>query len=213
MIRLKMKLADDTHVDIEELAEHIQDTDTLTLFLKREVVIHPESLQWTEGDQSFEDAETNNVEGEDGSGGYIPYDELGTPVRDLHPDEQADMDEDDYYYQIETAEWEGDSDFESFVAEWMNENKDSYKDLVTNGCVSGMVSKLVYHSQVLDCIREHKRELEMIVQDIAENLGDMDFLFGLCEYNKRDFSFDRLVWMCFEETVRQTVGQLDLSDI
>ena len=213
MIHLKIKLADGTTIDIDELADHIKDTETLTLFLDREIVINPKSLQWIEGTQSFEDAETYNEEGEDGEGGFIPYDEFGVPIRDLEPDEQAATNENNYYYQIETAEWVGKSDYELYVANWMNDHHDSYKDIVTHGCVNGTMSDLVHHNQILQHIKYYKTELEVIIQEIADSLDDMGFLFGQSEYNKRDFSFDRLVWMCFEETVRQTVAQLNLNDI
>jgi len=214
MINLSIKLADGTHVDIDELIEQLNNTDALTLLLNREIVMHPVSLQWIEGSQSFEVAERDNEEDDDGNGGgYLPYNWEGVLIRDLDPDEQEELDEDEHYYQVETAEWSGTTDFETFVANWMNDNRDAYKDLITNGCVSGMVGELVYHSQVLDCIREHKRDLEIIVQEIAESLGDMGFLFGQCEYRPSNFTFDRLVWMCFEHSVREALLQFQLSDV
>ena len=212
MIHLKIELADGTEIDTDEFAEHIRSTDTLTTILNQEVVVHPDTLQWIDGIQSFEEAEANNPEDDDGAGGYIPYDSHGVPIRTLHPEEKELIDEDEYYYQISEIKWVGKTHYEQFVAQWMNENRDSYKGLIYNGCISGMVGELIYHNQVLDCIKEHKSELEAIIQETANSLGDMGFLFGESEHSS-DFSFDKLVWMCFEQTVRNTLNHLMLTDI
>ena len=214
MIKLKIQLANSTHISDVEIAPHIKDTETLTLFMNQEVVVHPETLQWTEAKQPFEIAERDNEEDENGdAGGFLPYDEFGVLVRDLPFEEQLQHTYDDSYWQVSEIAWEGETGFEEFVATWMNESQDAYKDLLTNGCQSGMVSELVYHYQVISCIKAHKRELEGIVQEIADEFGDMGFLFGKCEWNPKDFSFDRLVWMCFEETVKTALHTLQLEDV
>ena len=211
MINLNVQLADGTSINIDELIEQLNNTHALTLLLNREIVMHPENLQWVEGSQSFEEAERVNEEDNDGNGGgYLPYNWEGILIRDLDPDEQDN--EDEYYFQVETAEWSGSTEFEKYVADWMNDNPDSYKDLITNGCISGMVPDLIYENQIIEHIQEYKRDLEIIIQEIANNL-DMGFLFGQCEYKPSNFTFNKLVWMCFEETVRKTLQHFQLSDI
>ena len=211
MIHLQVNLNDGTNLDANDLADHIRDTDELTLFMEQEVVVHPKSLQWTKAEQSYEIAERDNEEGEDGEGANLPYHETGLLIRNVHPEVKAELDENDYYYQVAEIEWVGKTDYERYVADWMNENRESYKDMITHGCESGMMSDLIYHSQILSHIEDYKRELECIVQEIYDDIGDLGFLFGA--NNTGDFSFDRLVWMCFEQTVRNTISQLQLNDI
>ena len=209
MINLKVKLADGTSVNPHELAKQIRTTDTLTIFLNQEALVHPTTLQWIEGNQSFYIAERDNEEDAEGNaGGFLPYNEFGELIRDLPDDEQSEITEDEYYYQIAEIQWEGENDFETFVANWMNRNRDSYKDLVTHGCVSGMVGELIYHNQIIQCIKKHKHDLEAIIQDLADSLDNMNFLF-----KPNNFSFDILVWMCFEETVKKALQNLDIEDI
>ena len=214
MIELKIQLANATQIDMDEINEHINDSDELTLFMDKKVLVHPTTLSWIESPQLFEHAERDNEEDSDGNGGgYLPYVDTGELARDHTTKTGETVDEDDYYYQVSDIEWEGETEFEEYVANWMNENPESYKDLITHGCISGMIPDLLYHNQILECLRDYKRDLENIIQEIADNLGDMGFLFGQCQYNSNDFSFDRLIWMCFEETVRQTLSNLDLDDI
>ena len=213
MIHLILQLADGTDLDTDMFSEQIRDTDALTQIMNQNVLVNAATLQWIDAPEPFQIAEENNEEIDDEGGGYLPYDDCGELIRDLDPEEQNELDEDDYYYHITKAEWVGKSDYEGYVANWMNENHDAYRDMITHGCETGMMSDLIYHSQVMEHLKTYKREIEYVVQEIADDLGDMGFLFGQTEYNKRDFSFDRLVWMCFEETVRNTLRQLDLEDI
>ena len=79
-------------------------------------------------------------------------------------------------------------------------------DVITHGCASGCVGSLIYTSDILKVLSEHARDIQYKVQEIAENIGGMDDFMT-------DFTFDRLVWMCFEETVRDALMRLNLDDV
>ena len=101
--------------------------------------------------------------------------------------------------------------FKGFVQDEMNKHsKESVywcHDVITHGCAGGTVPSLVYTSDCLKVLAEHTRDIESQIQEIAENIGLEGFM------NFDDFSFDKLVWMCFEETVRDVLSNLQLDDI
>ena len=208
MIDLKLTLANGDTLNSEKLADHIKDFNALLPILEREVIMHPEEIEWIEGSQTFHDAERDNEEDADGNaGGFLPYNQFGELIRSLPIDEQSKLEEDDYYYQVSEVEWEGNTNFESFVTKWMNENPSALKDVITYGCASGCVGSLIYTSDCLKVLAEHALDIQHKIQQIAEDFGNGEFM------DFTDFSFDKLIWMCFEQTVREVLSNLQLDDI
>ena len=141
---------------------------------------------------------------------YIKYAETCSEEEDENPTPFSEFDID--YYRIRHAEWEvyGNHDnFEEYVCSWMNDNPESLKDVITHGCINGAVPELIYHKQVMDCLVKYKNEIQHKAQEIVDDTGDANFLF---DPNNGGFSIDKLVWMCFEETVRNALAQFDLED-
>ena len=99
--------------------------------------------------------------------------------------------------------------FKGFVQDEMNKHsKESVywcHDVIVHGCAGGTVSSLIYTSDCLKVLAEHTRDIESQIQEIAENIGLEGFM--------NDFSFDKLVWLCFEQTVRDVLSNLQLDDI
>lgn len=213
-IDLKLTLASGDTIEGHEIANHIKNFDSLQLLLNQKAVVHPINHDWVEGLQSFYEAERDNEEIEDEGGGHLPYDQFGELIRDLDADEQEYLDEDDYYYQITEVDWEPkrDSEFEAFVAKWMKENGEYLQDLTTHGCQNGTVSELVHHQQIWKKLEKHYLDIEIKVQEIYDSLGSMDFLFSR-GYGSSGFTFSKIVWMCFEETVKEALQRLDLEDV
>ena len=213
-IDLKLTLANGDTIEGYEIANYIKDFDALRTLLNQEAVVHPTNYDWEECEQSFQKAEQDNVEINGEGGAYLPYDRYGKLVRNLEPDEQEWLDEDDYYYQIAEVEWQpqNNSEFEAFVANWMGENGDYLQDLTVHGCVNGTVSELSTQQQISQVIEKHRAEIEMKVQEIYDSFGEIDFLFSK-GYNNHGFTFNRLIWMCFEETVKEALQRLDLEDV
>ena len=101
--------------------------------------------------------------------------------------------------------------FKSFVQDEMNKHsKDSIywcHDVITHGCASGTVSSLIYTSDCLKVLAEHASDIENKINQIGEDFGESYSM------NYANFSFDKLIWMCFEETVRDVLSNLQLDDI
>lgn len=99
--------------------------------------------------------------------------------------------------------------FKGFVQDEMNkhckENVYWCHDVIIHGCAGGTVPSLIYTSDCLKVLAEHPSDIELQIQEIAENIGLEDFM--------EDFSFDKLVWLCFEQTVRDVLSNLQLDDI
>ena len=213
-IDLKLTLANGDTIEGYEIADHVKDFDALQLLLNQKAVVHPTNHDWVEGLQSFYEAERDNKEIEDEGGGHLPYDQFGELIRNLDADEQEYLDQDDYYYQITEVNWEPKigSEFEAFVAKWMKENGEYLQDLTTHGCQNGTVSELIHHQQIWEKLKKHYLDIEIKVQEIYNSLGSMDFLFST-DHGSTGFTFNKVLWMCFEETVRESLQHLDLEDI
>jgi hypothetical protein len=105
------------------------------------------------------------------------------------------------------------------VRRWLNrtgENYDrgwkgAYDDLATGGCISGMVSHLVYYHDTLRFYRRHKQEITALLSQALSDSGlkcaselfkgwDSDDPLALDTPNQ-----NFLAWFAFEETARNLV--------
>jgi len=70
-----------------------------------------------------------------------------------------------------------------------------FSDLLQHGCVSGMVSSLVYYSDTHAFFDQHYAAIEDLRDDVEDNLGEPLQIKG----DLKNF----LVWFAFEETAYQ----------
>lgn len=120
-----------------------------------------------------------------------------------------DEDKEAGYLGVQSVKWVGNSDFEKYVAKWMNKERGNptiYTDLIMNGIASG-ITHLIWSKECLRVIGKFGWDLQSILDDMHDSIGEMEFLF------KDGFTFDRVVWCCFEETVRTALMDLQLDDI
>jgi hypothetical protein len=85
------------------------------------------------------------------------------------------------------------------------------RDLEQGGCVSGLVSELIYYADTLPFYRKHKKEIDELVYCLCEETGQhpADLFTG---WEKSDsFAVEThnqnlLAWVGFEETARELSG-------
>ena len=202
-ITLKIELTNSYALNEEEIIAIANSYDDLYPILADHAVINPINKLYVDITPSYtreaEEIHTKNK--------HEPYNELGTPIKDLNEsDKKIYNDKDEYYWRPNHIKWYGDSDFETFAADWMTRHPESLKDLCMHGCQSGVVSELIYTSDIKGYLHEYYLDIQEIVCEIYEDIGEPSFM-------SKDFSFDQLVWMCFEETVRKALYALELDDI
>ena len=73
--------------------------------------------------------------------------------------------------------------------------KDFFTDLLEHGCVSGMVSGLIYYVNTHKFFDKHYEQIEKLRQDYEEHTGEPLKI----EYDLKNF----LAWFAFEETARK----------
>jgi len=196
---LKLTLANGKVIEIDEHEENaIRNSDELrSLFNGTACIYHYEE----EGKEDFTDPEDMLFELEVGIDPAKEYDE---PYQRITKVKWNFAD----HYMTETGmKAEG---FKGFVEDQMNEHSedDVYwcYDVANHGCASGTVGCLIYTSDCLKVLAEHSRDIEGIIQEIGEDLGAKAI-------DLKDFTFDKLVWMCFEQTLRDALQALYLEDI
>src|SRR5690606_23422025 len=78
------------------------------------------------------------------------------------------------------------------------------KDLLTHGCVSGMVGGLIYYYDTHKFFDDYYDEIEDLRQDMLEQGIDM------LEYIKENDFKNHMAWMAYEETMRQISDELEV---
>jgi len=64
------------------------------------------------------------------------------------------------------------------VINWSNEDQENYpeksklEDLQSHGCISGMVSDLIYYADTVKFYKAHKKEIISLVSEFCENTGE-----------------------------------------
>ena len=99
------------------------------------------------------------------------------------------------------------------LLEWLNPEdhgydteKDQLEDLLQHGCVSGMVSHLIYYGDTLQYYHDHKEEINDLLTENLFNTGlSVPEMFG-DKWDKEDplvletNNQNLLAWFGFEET-------------
>lgn len=78
--------------------------------------------------------------------------------------------------------------------------KDFFSDLLSHGCISGMISHLVYYADTQTYFDKHYDEIEEIRFDLEDSLGEMLKPQGDL---KNWYS-----WLAFEETARKIAQEI-----
>ena len=193
--------------EIDEYEENaIQDKDDLTSVFEGTAAIY--HVPATDDDEAFTDPEEMVFHldpDEDPNEGTDPNQPFSKP-----------------FVRIKSAEWDFAGGYENplgyrgegfkgYVQNEMNENSKEELgwcyDVIHNGCASGCVGGLVYTSDCLKVLAQHAYEIQNMVQEIAGEYGSDENI------KLEEFSFDKLVWMCFEEVVRDALRKLELNDV
>lgn len=102
-----------------------------------------------------------------------------------------------------------------------NNNADGYntikgwvEDLLSHGCVSGMVSELIYYRDTVKFYKNNRVEIQALLKDTLQETGcnSPADLFG-DKWDKEDiFATDDLnrnllAWFAFEETIRNLASR------
>ena len=81
--------------------------------------------------------------------------------------------------------------------------KDFFNDLLSHGCVSGMISRLVFYNQTEKFFDEHYHEIMELKEAFEESTGQpMEIPYQLKNH---------LAWFGFEQTAYQLVNKLGLE--
>ncbi len=104
----------------------------------------------------------------------------------------------------------------SWVLEhWSNYSDKNYifRDVLEHGCVSGIVSELVWYSDTVKFYKRYREEINELLKDLMDGTGiySMKDLFGKNWDDEdpliiEDHNRNLLAWFGFEETLRN-VGQ------
>ena len=81
--------------------------------------------------------------------------------------------------------------------------KNFFIDLLQHGCISGMVSELVYYRDTHAFFERHYYEIEEIRQSLEECIGQSLEVDGDLK--------NWYVWMAVEETAREIAGELNMN--
>jgi hypothetical protein len=99
------------------------------------------------------------------------------------------------------------------------ENLQSYiEDILQHGCISGMISELIYYNDTIAFYKKYKREIMEMLQESLLECGykSPSEIFGNKWDNDDYFIKDTqnqnlLAWYGFEETVYKLANQLELN--
>lgn len=78
-----------------------------------------------------------------------------------------------------------------------------FSDLLTHGCISGMVGSLIYYSDTARFFEVYYEEIEELRLEYYQNTGIAIYIEG-------DWK-NGLAWFAFEETTRQIMQELELD--
>lgn len=79
-----------------------------------------------------------------------------------------------------------------------------FKDLLQHGCVSGMVSGMIYYTDTHSFFDKHYAAIETIREEVEENLGEKLSLNGDLK--------NALAWFAFEETAYRTALEIGIIE-
>ena len=97
------------------------------------------------------------------------------------------------------------------IRRWSDYSDKTYvfRDVLEHGCVSGIVSELIYYSDTLAFYKKYRNEINELLKDLMDGTGffSMKDLFGK-NWNDEDplildtHNQNLLAWFGFEETLR-----------
>ena len=97
------------------------------------------------------------------------------------------------------------------IAEWhcYDDKTSIFKDVLYHGCVSGIVSELVWYSQTTAFYKKYRDEINDLLKELMQSTGcfSMRELFGK-NFDDEDplitdtYNQNMLAWFGFEETLR-----------
>ena len=93
-----------------------------------------------------------------------------------------------------------------------------FEDLMQNGCVSGMVSELIYYSDTTKFYEKHQERINEMLKDLMWEIG-ADNLAGIFgdKFDSEDplcletTNQNLLAWFAFEETARSLANEIGLE--
>jgi hypothetical protein len=93
-----------------------------------------------------------------------------------------------------------------------------FEDLMQNGCVSGMVSELIYYCDTTKFYEKHQERINEMLKDLMWEIGadNMSGLFG-DKFDSEDplcletTNQNLLAWFAFEETARNLANEIGLE--
>jgi len=97
---------------------------------------------------------------------------------------------------------------------------DFFNDLANHGCVSGMVSELVWYSDTVDFCQRHKEDINEAISELMECYGTTSIkdLFG-DRFDNEDFlcigqqNQNFLTWFMFETTCASIVDNFENEEV
>jgi hypothetical protein len=101
------------------------------------------------------------------------------------------------------------ADLRSAVLSWYADVRDGYdsdnpegpwEDLAYGGCASGMVSELIYTTDVHQFYADHADEIEELVEELESDMGQP---LRSDDYDRRTL----FAWTAFEETARRIASE------
>ena len=99
-------------------------------------------------------------------------------------------------------------------------NKDTFNwisDILTHGCVSGMIPDLVYYTDTVAFYEKYVEEIWDLLEDSRQSLGyknimEVIFNFGGADDVGSDDQFKNLLaWFAYEETTHKIADELNLD--
>lgn len=72
-------------------------------------------------------------------------------------------------------------------------------DVLNYGCVSGVVSSLIYYVNTYEFFKKHFEEILDIAEELKQEYGEINF----------ELNYNNLAWLGYEETVRHIYMELN----
>ena len=117
------------------------------------------------------------------------------------------------YFPITNIKWVfadiSQNGFQEYVQEWMNSVEiDDIFYLLDNGIYGSAQTDLIWHSKSYEVLQTYMHEIEEIMEELQDSLGDEPMAIMLRE---NGFKLHILPVCAFEETVRQQVEALNIG--
>lgn len=77
------------------------------------------------------------------------------------------------------------------------------KDIITHGCISGMVGNLIYHDDTEKFFISYMADIFELFNEVQEELGEYPFSTPL--------NADTMAWFGYEETVRSFLEEMEIE--